>query len=76
MSGELDESSLFQLPHWVGLRIAELGVSCPEIWIHRTIPALNDQSVLETVRQPDGETRLHEYFAKVASRFWCSFNAG
>jgi hypothetical protein len=69
VGNEIDQSPLFRLPHWVRLRIAELGISSPEIWIQQKIPALNDQSVLETLKHYDDDTLLREYFAKVRGKF-------
>lgn len=69
MSDEISQSPLSRVPHWVRLKITELGISCPEIWIHQKIPALSNQAVVETLKHPDGEARLHEYFARIGGRF-------
>jgi hypothetical protein len=54
---------------WIQQKVKEFGVSDPENWIKRKIPALGDRSVLETLKSSNGEEVLRNYFAKVIGRF-------
>jgi hypothetical protein len=58
-----------KLPGWIQQKVKEFGVSDPENWIKRKIPALGDRSVLETLKSSNGEEVLRNYFAKVIGRF-------
>jgi hypothetical protein len=69
MSDQLSKTELSKLPPWIRQKIEQLEINDPEQWIHKSIPALGNLSVIETLRKPSGEEALREYFSKVSGRF-------
>lgn len=69
MSEDLTTTEFSKLPQWVQQKVRELNVSDPESWIKKSIPALGNRCVLDTVTTAQGEEVLRDYFAKVIGRF-------
>ena len=69
MSNKLIITEFSKLPLWVRQKINEFGVSDPENWIKKPIPALGERSVLEVLNSQGGEVVLRDYFAKIIGRF-------
>jgi hypothetical protein len=57
--------TLSDLPHHIRKRILGLSQPDPEQWVLKTIPALGNQSIIETMNSEGGEVKIVDYIGRL-----------
>ncbi len=60
-------SDLDDLPNGIKKLIMELHPRDYQEWVHESIPALDDLSIIETINSDNGMAKLNQYLRKIES---------
>jgi hypothetical protein len=67
MSNNQEITNFDSLPNGIKKRIMELHFDDYQEWVHESIPALNNQSIISTINTDNGLEKLCEYLLKIES---------
>jgi hypothetical protein len=65
----MDYKTFDDLPAWLKDRIQQLAGDRAESWVHESVPALSNKTVIAVMNLEDGEQRMRAYLRAVDGYF-------